>query len=233
MATSRWTAAASTSAPTSAPTSVSASASASASAAAAEVQPVSLRRGGLVLERAILEAALEQLSTVGWNAFTMEGVAAGAQTGKAAVYRRWPSKEDFVADALRAGLPDLDEAPDQGSIREDLYQLCRRVRGAMYSKPGFALRSVLYECDSEVAERFHGVILHQVIDPSTRLFREVVHRGIERGDVRPDAAGDLVFDVIPGLMMYRSKVCGSEWPDEEIAEMIDRVMVPLLRPVAG
>ncbi|GAA1532737.1 TetR/AcrR family transcriptional regulator [Streptomyces albidochromogenes] len=198
--------------------------------AAAKVQPVALRRRGLVLERAILESALEQLSTVGWNALTMEGVAAGAQTGKAAVYRRWPSKEDLVADALRAGLPVLDEAPDRGCVREDLYQLCRQMRGAMYSKPGFALRSVLYECDSEVAERFHAMIVQLVIEPSNRLFREVVLRGIDRGDVRPDATSDLVFDVIPGLMMYRSKVCGSEWSDEEIAEMVDRIMVPLLRP---
>ncbi|MGW7199686.1 TetR/AcrR family transcriptional regulator [Streptomyces chryseus] len=201
--------------------------------AAAKVQPVALRRRGPVLERAILESALEQLSTVGWNALTMEGVAAGAQTGKAAVYRRWPSKEDLVADALRAGMPVLDEAPDRGCIREDLFQLCRQMRGAMYSKPGFALRSVLYECDSEVAERFHAMIVQQVIEPSNRLFREVVRRGIDRGDVRPDATSDLVFDVIPGLMMYRSKVCGSEWADEELAEMVDRIMVPLLRPAGG
>ncbi|MFD5101413.1 TetR/AcrR family transcriptional regulator [Streptomyces albidochromogenes] len=201
--------------------------------AAVKVQPVALRRRGLVLERAILESALEQLSTVGWNALTMEGVAAGARTGKAAVYRRWPSKEDLVADALRAGLPVLDEAPDRGCVREDLYQLCRQMRGAMYSKPGCALRSVLYECDSEVAERFHTMIVQLVIEPSNRLFREVVLRGIDRGDVRPDATSDLVFDVIPGLMMYRSKVCGSEWPDEEIAEMVDRIMVPLLRPTGG
>lgn len=65
-----------------------------------------------MLERAILDAALEQLSTVGWNGLTMEGVAAGAQTGKAAVYRRWPSKEDLVADALEAGLPRFEEVPD-------------------------------------------------------------------------------------------------------------------------
>ncbi|GAA1373338.1 TetR/AcrR family transcriptional regulator [Streptomyces beijiangensis] len=196
--------------------------------AAPTARPVSLRRRGPVLERAILEAALEQLSTVGWSGLTMEGVAAGAQTGKAAVYRRWPSKEDLVADALQSALPDLDEADDHGSIREDLYQLCRRLREAMFSKPGFALRSVLHECDNASAERFHGVILNHVIEPSTRLFKEVVHRGIERGDVRPDATGDLIFDVIPGLMMYRSKVCASEWQDEDIARMIDQVMVPLL-----
>jgi AcrR family transcriptional regulator len=198
-------------------------------AATARSQPVSLRRRGPVLERAILDAALEQLSTVGWNGLTMEGVAAGAQTGKAAVYRRWPSKEDLVADALQAALPALGEAPDYGSVREDLYQLCRRMRDAMFSRPGYALRAVVHECDALTAERFHGLIFSGVIEPSNRLFGEVVRRGIERGDVRPDATGELVFDVIPALMMYRSKMCASEWPDAEIVEMIDGVMVPLLR----
>ncbi|MFI6474752.1 TetR/AcrR family transcriptional regulator [Streptomyces sp. NPDC050516] len=196
-------------------------------------RPVSLRRRGPVLERAILDAALEQLSTVGWSGLTMEGVAAVAQTGKAAVYRRWPSKAELVADALRSGFPGLDDAPDHGSVREDLYQLCRRVRGTMYSRSGHALRSVLYECDSASADRFHELILQRVIEPANKLFREVVRRGIERGDVRPDATGELVFDVIPGLMMYRQKVCGSEWSDEDIAAMIDQVMVPLLRPRKG
>ncbi|MFF8606362.1 TetR/AcrR family transcriptional regulator [Streptomyces sp. NPDC015346] len=203
----------------------------SRSAAAARPQGVSSsRRRGPVLERAILEAALEQLSTVGWNGLTMEGVAVGARTGKAAVYRRWPSKEDLVADALQAGLPTLDEAPDRGSVREDLYQLCRRVRAAMYSKPGFALRAVIHECDREAAERFHGLIVSGVIEPTTRLFREVVQRGIRRGDVRSDATDDLLFDVIPAMMMYRAKMCASEWTDPEMAAMIDQILLPLLRP---
>ncbi|MET7754973.1 TetR/AcrR family transcriptional regulator [Streptomyces sp. NPDC005389] len=201
----------------------------SRSTAAARPAGVVLRRRGPVLERAILEAALEQLSSVGWNGLTMEGVAVGAQTGKAAVYRRWPSKEDLVADALQAGLPALDEAPDLGSVREELYELCRRVRDVMYSKPGFALRAVLHECDAEAAERFHSLIVTGVVEPSARLFRDVLRRGIARGEVRADANNDLVVDVVPAMMMYRSKVCASEWPDREIADLIDRIMVPLLR----
>ncbi|MFK8910860.1 TetR/AcrR family transcriptional regulator [Streptomyces sp. YS-3] len=194
---------------------------------------VSPRRRGPVLERAILDAALEQLSTVGWNALTMEAVAAGAQTGKAAVYRRWSSKEELVVDALRSGFPDLDRAEDHGSVREDLYQLCLRLRGAMYSRSGFALRSVLYECDAASADRFHGLVLRRLVEPAQRLFGEVVRRGIARGDVRADARADVIFDVIPGLMMFRAKVRGSEWPDEAVAEMIDHVMVPLLRAGRG
>ncbi len=160
----------------------------------------------------------------------MEGVAAGAQTGKAAVYRRWPSKEDLVVDALQAGLPTLDSAQDLGSVREDLLQLCRQVREAMFSRSGFALRAVLHECDTATAERFHDVIYEGVIEPVVKLISDVVRRGIERGDVRSGGGDSYVCDVIPAMLMYRSKVCGSEWLDEEFEDLIDRVMVPLLRP---
>ncbi|KUO17582.1 TetR/AcrR family transcriptional regulator [Streptomyces dysideae] len=200
---------------------------------AAPTRPASLRRRGAVLERAILDAALEQLSTVGWNGLTMEGVAAGAQTGKAAVYRRWPSKEDLVADALQAGLPSFDVAPDLGSVREDLLALCRQARDAMFSRPGFALRSVIHECDQTQAERFRGVIFGGVVEPTVRLLAEVISRGIERGEVRSDAADSYVFDAIPAMMMYRSKMCGSEWSDQDLEEMIERLMLPLLRPSGG
>ncbi|MFD9407252.1 TetR/AcrR family transcriptional regulator [Streptomyces sp. NPDC059989] len=187
------------------------------------------RRRGPELERAILDAALEQLSTVGWNALTMEGVAAGAHTGKAALYRRWPSKADLVAEALRTGLPEIGEIPDRGSIREDLYLLCVRMRDVMHSRAGQALRSVLHECDHEHADRFHGVIWSGLHEPAQLLIRELVRRGIERGDVRADANGPFVVDVIPAMLMYRAKVCGSEWGDPDIGELIDEVMVPLLR----
>ncbi|MFJ6838057.1 TetR/AcrR family transcriptional regulator [Streptomyces sp. NPDC091209] len=200
---------------------------------AAPAQAPSSRRRGAVLERAILEAALEQLGAVGWNGLTMEGVAARAQTGKAAVYRRWPSKEDLVADALQAGLPDLTEAPDLGGVREDLLEVCRRVRAAMFSPPGIALRSVLHECDVTQAERFSQVIIGGVVEPTLRLLREVVHRGIARGEVRPDASNSYVFDAVPAMMMYRSKMCASEWSDLDLQEMIDQMMVPLLRARVG
>ena len=125
------------------------------------------RRRGAVLERAILDAALEQLSTVGWNGLTMEGVAAGAQTGKAAVYRRWPSKEDLVADALRAGLPQLRRGPD---LRERPRGPARAVpcgRGTRCS-PGPVSRCArcFTNAITAQAERFHAVIFEGVVEPT-------------------------------------------------------------------
>ncbi|MEU3606117.1 TetR/AcrR family transcriptional regulator [Streptomyces sp. NPDC035033] len=201
----------------------------SRSMAAARPDGAAPRRRGPVLEHAILEAALDQLSSVGWNGLTMEGVALGAQTGKAAVYRRWPSKEDLVADALQAGLPRFAEIPDLGDVRDELYELCLRLRDVMVSRPGLALRAVLHECDESSAVRFRALIETGVVAPSKRLFARVLERGMTRGEVRPDALDDLVLDVIPALMMYRTKVCGSEWTDGEMADVIDRIMVPLVR----
>jgi len=54
----------------------------------------------------------------------------------------------IAADALQAGLPRLDAAPDLRSVREDLLALRLQVRDAMFSRPGIALRSVIHACDT-------------------------------------------------------------------------------------
>ncbi|HEX6011866.1 MAG TPA: helix-turn-helix domain-containing protein, partial [Geminicoccaceae bacterium] len=70
---------------------------------------------------------LDQLQAVGYVGLTMEGVAAGAHTGKAALYRRWPRKEDLVVDALEHALPSPTDLPDHGNVRDDLLDLLRRL----------------------------------------------------------------------------------------------------------
>jgi hypothetical protein len=47
--------------------------------------------------------------------------------------------------------------------------------------------------------------------------------------VRPDAVNGYVLDAIPAMMMYRSKMCASEWKDRDLEEMIDQLMLLLLR----
>src|SRR6266540_1172358 len=81
---------------------------------------VHTRRRGETLERAIFAAAIDELQRVGLSGLTMEGVAACAHTGKAALYRRWPGKEDLVVDALDHALPSADELPDHGDVRKEL-----------------------------------------------------------------------------------------------------------------
>src|SRR5215467_4565735 len=79
------------------------------------------RRRGQDLEKAIFKATLWELAEYGYGGITMEGVANRAHTGKAALYRRWSSKDDLIVDALDSELSiKRDEPPDTGSVRDDM-----------------------------------------------------------------------------------------------------------------
>ncbi|HSS10967.1 MAG TPA: helix-turn-helix domain-containing protein, partial [Acidimicrobiales bacterium] len=52
------------------------------------------------VDKAILSAALDLLIEDGFPRLSIEGVAARAGVGKAAIYRRWDSKTSLVVDAI-------------------------------------------------------------------------------------------------------------------------------------
>ncbi len=56
---------------------------------------------------AILQAAAELLFDLGYDKLRMQDVADRAGTGTGAIYRRWATKEDLVAEAIRA-MPDIE-----------------------------------------------------------------------------------------------------------------------------
>ena len=82
------------------------------------------RRRGEELESALLDAAWEELATVGFASLTMESVAARAKTGVAVLYRRWPNKDDLVLAAIEHyRRTHVVETPDTGTLRGDLLAL--------------------------------------------------------------------------------------------------------------
>ena len=185
------------------------------------------RRRGETLEQAIFQAVLDQLQSVGYAGLTMEGVAACARTGKAALYRRWPRKEDLVVDALDHAMPSLAELPDTGSLREDLLALLRRTAAMANSATGCALRCLLAEVDRE--HPFARLLQERVFAPRKQAFRAVLERAAERGQVRPGAGGQLVADVGPALVVQRFLADGPPVPDDYVVSVLDEVVLPLLR----
>jgi AcrR family transcriptional regulator len=190
----------------------------------------STRRRGETLLRAIFSAALDQLRDVGWRRLTMEGVAACAHTGKAALYRRWASKEDLVVAAIESTLPEPPGVPDLGDIRVELLYLVNRMREAMYSPPGCALRAIMNEIEHDHAKVFHELVQRLVFDPSRAVTAEVLRRGVARGEVRADTDVDLLADLGPAMMMYRSKVCGGDVDAGYPKRLVDNALMPMLRP---
>jgi AcrR family transcriptional regulator len=190
--------------------------------------PASIRRRGQTLEQAIFQAVLDQLQTVGYARLTMEGVAGCAHTGKAALYRRWPGKEDLVVDALDHVLPSLADLPDHGDVRDDLLDLLRRLAAMVNSGTGCALRCLLAEVDRE--HPFARLLHERVFAPRQHSFHAVLQRAADRGQLRADAASQLVADVGPAMVVQRFLADGPPVPDDYVVSILDQVVMPLLRP---
>ncbi len=185
------------------------------------------RRRGQTLERAIFDAVVHQLQTVGYIGLTMEGIAACAHTGKAALYRRWPSKDDLVVDALEHTLPSMAELPEHGNLRDDLLQVLRTLAAMVNSPTGCAVKSLMAEMDRD--HPFVRLVHERVLKPRKQVFGTLLRRGVERGEVRPEAIDSLAADVGPAMLMQRFLADGNV-PDAFVVSVVDDVVLPLLRP---
>ncbi|MEV7024343.1 TetR-like C-terminal domain-containing protein [Kitasatospora sp. NPDC093558] len=197
---------------------------------AAEVLTRPVRRRGKDLENAIFAATLDQLTSGGFARLTMEGVAAAARTGKAALYRRWASKVELVVDALDSTLPRPNGVPDLGSTRGELLQLIEVFAGAMNSRAGSAMQVLMGELDHEQAQLFKDFIVQRVVAPTTETILDILRRGAGRGEVRPGAVAPMVADVAPAMLLYQVKIRGREnMPPDYAFRLVDDVLMPMIR----
>jgi AcrR family transcriptional regulator len=192
------------------------------------------RRRGADLEEAILEAAYAELSEVGYAAFTVEGVAARARTGKASIYRRWPTRSDLLLDAICSQLPTPADCgltptiPENKTTADALRDVARMIAKVTSSAAGDVIRAIKCEAvtDPELAravdERFQGPRREYM----TKLFR----RGIERGEVRPDADIKAIAEVLPAILTYKIVLQREPMSAAAITAIMEQVMIPLIEP---
>jgi AcrR family transcriptional regulator len=137
------------------------------------------RRRGETLERATYTTVIDQLQAAGYGALTMEGIAAEARTGKAALYRRWPGKAQLVADALDHALPAPEDDPDTGNVRDDLVEHLRQKAAALNSRVGRAVQSLLAEIDRD--RPLIRLVQERVFEPRQNVFGLIIQRAAEPG----------------------------------------------------
>jgi AcrR family transcriptional regulator len=184
------------------------------------------RRRGAVLEEAILDATVRELSATGYSGLTMDGVARRAGTGKAALYRRWPSKRDMVLDALARTVVEGDVAPSD-SVRDDLLGALVVMADALGRRGGGPGLDVLMQVLGEPELR--TAFATRVIEPRMRRLRQVVRRATGR---RPDAPGPAVTALIaragPALVLQTFLLTGRPPARAELFRIVDAILLPLL-----
>ena len=194
----------------------------------AEVVPRGGRPRDDSREQAILEAAIDLLAEVGYEAMSIEAVAVRAKSSKATIYRRWPGKAELVAEAIRRrSEPMLEELPDTGSLRTDLLALVERMFEAMAGIDGGLM------CGLAVAVRtdaqFGRLVASHLHEEKLRAIGTVLGRAEARGELPPGCDPALVLQVAPGVALFH-QMSGEPLDAAFAAHLVDRVLIPLIRP---
>ncbi len=177
------------------------------------------------LDTAILQATQDLLIERGFAGMTVEAVARAAGSGKAAVYRRWPSKTELVIAAVRA-LHDPPMAPDTGSLRDDLLECALHyTRGD--ARVALVMGSLLGGATQDAALR--RAAREAIGDPRAGLFRTVIENWIARGVVSASAPVELLVGIVPSIA-FGQVMLRRELIDRRTAvDLVDRVLLPALR----
>ena len=182
-------------------------------------------RGEARLEE-ILEAALAELGAVGYDRMTMDAVARRAGASKATLYRHWPGKPELVVDALRHIHGGLDEAPDTGTLREDLLALLAHLYVRVPDDQLATVRGLVSACGHD--EGLAQVFRERMVQRKRAVTTQLLERAQRRGEVSAQADVAVLVDVVPAMLLYRH-LFTADVVDRAYAErLVDQVWLPLL-----
>jgi AcrR family transcriptional regulator len=182
-------------------------------------------------DAAILSATLELLPEQGFRSFSMEAVAAKACVSKATLYRRFPSKHELVAAALRT-IRSVSAAPDTGSVRGDLRELVRRE--VAHAKRVPHLGRLAARLLGDLADEPDMLALvHKTVMAIDRVrLAEIVRRGIARGELRADLEVALATEILHASLIFRFLASGgrlSTLGGTHLTPLIDTLLAGLAR----
>jgi len=196
-----------------------------------ETAPPKTRRRGEALERALLDAAWDELLERGFDGLTYEGVAGRAGTSRAVLYRRWPAKGELAIAAIRhARMLSIGPSPDTGSLRGDLKAVLQQANDTKFTI-GLMLMTQLGAFYTETG-RSPEDLRSTIIADGPRRTEQIWERAIARGEVDParltPRVQRLYFDLFRDQLFMTLKPV----PDADIDAILDEVVLPLVRPRA-
>jgi AcrR family transcriptional regulator len=180
------------------------------------------------LDAAILDAALAGVAEQGYDRLSMDDIASRAGVGKAAIYRRWPSKAVVVADAIAHWRRRLGpvEPPDTGSLRGDIEALI-----AIVPELNDAQLSTIEVIVGVATAAMHNPVLAAALDDLVfsaprHVVRVILDHAVARGEIPADRDLSLIPDVALGLNVLRV-MTGRPVDRVYVRRVLEGVILPL------
>jgi AcrR family transcriptional regulator len=188
----------------------------------------SKRRLDRSLDAAILEATLAGVAEQGYDRLSMDDIASRAGVGKAAIYRRWPSKAVVVADAIAHWRRRLGpvESPNTGSLHGDIDALVAAVPDL-----NDAELNTIQVIIGVATAAMHNPVLAAALDDLVlaiprQVVRSVLDRAVTRGEIPAGRDLSLIPDVALGLNVLRV-ITGRPLDRVYIRRVLEDVILPL------
>jgi AcrR family transcriptional regulator len=173
------------------------------------------------LAEAVLEATLQLVGEIGLTAMTVDAVAQRAGVGKAAIYRRWTSKEAMLLEAWRDLVEPVD-LPDTGSLRGDLTVAMAALAGP--SSGDVVRRSLPHLIAAARVNPDLEATLNDFFEERRRPLRAVLARAADRGELRPDIDLELLHDLVVGPLIYRRMITGRSLGPRQQSQLVEMVI---------
>ena len=175
----------------------------------------------------LTRAFFEEWARVGFGALSLESVARRAGVGKAALYRRWPSKVAMASDRLGQLGEELAATPDTGSLEGDVLALLKSVRRLLRHP---LVRRILPDLHAEMVRNLELALAVRERVQAGRRERgtAVFERAIARGELHSGVDVELANDAVAGLIYWRLIVTGGR-ADAKYLRQTARFIVAALR----
>ncbi|MBY5161004.1 TetR/AcrR family transcriptional regulator [Salsipaludibacter albus] len=167
---------------------------------------------------AILDATVASVLERGIDGSSVEDICARSGVARTTVYRHWDTKPDLVLEALSQSL-EPPTVPDTGAVREDLVALVGGFARALADGPLARLLAVMAEGatrDAQLAE-----VHHREARRRHAVVRDVIDRGVARGQLPTGLDVDHVVAAVLGPVVYRVLVAGHPVGSGEVAAIVD------------
>ncbi len=175
-------------------------------------------------DEAIVDATIALLTEEGFDRLSMDAVAARAGVGKATIYRRWPSKEALVIEAV-ARRTDPFPVETDGPIRDRLVQVLEGVLAKTRTGVGKLLPCMVGASVTNPALAAH--YRAEIIAPRRARVATIIQAGVDSGELRADLDVDLALDLLIGPLMYRVLVQDRPAETADCARFVDALLAGL------
>ncbi len=182
-------------------------------------------------DQAILRATLEEVAEVGFEALSIEAVAARAGVGKTTIYRRWPSKAELVMESISMIHTEVPVI-DTGNFRDDLLTI---LRGAFHIDMPL-VEQLVVKVIGEVKSNpeVFRVFMERHVTPRFQAITQMIERAKARGELRQDVDTALIMSLAAGPFFFQILFSGMAptpalSPDQP-EQMVDAILHGVAQP---